>query len=119
MACLRPSCRWGGGGALGRPMGDTMYATSERKAKGAGLALPILVPQGPIVSIADMDVAEAHEEFDDDGFDSGPSTVSLASSEPRGSPQATGGDIAAPDLAAVPEPVSAKFTPGSKPPVYC
>ena len=48
---------------LANPRGDTMYASSERKAKGAGSAVLVPMPEMPVVPIADMDVAETQRSW--------------------------------------------------------
>ena len=93
-----------------------MYAKSEKPSKSAGSEVLVPVPEGPIVSLADMDVAEAHKELDGAGSGSDSTAVSSASSVSGESPTSAKNEYAAPATATAPEPVSAKFTPGSQPP---
>ena len=114
MACWRPTCCWLAGCLLGRFVRRRRVRRIRVEGQGHWVGGS---RAGPVVALADMDVAETQKELGDIGCDSGSSTVSSPSSEPGGSPPSAGGDIAAHDPAAAREPVSAKFTPGSQPPV--
>ena len=76
----------------------------------------VLAPEGPIVCVADMDVAEAPKELDGAGSHSDSGAVFPASSEFGESPTFAKNEYAAPCTAAAPETVCAKFTPRSQPP---